>query len=492
MSDANECARFHCGPIDIVVLAHAGGHRVITSDPGSGAVLDVFPVSDMKLPEIIRHVGRIYSELVTGGAASAQPPEVSTGDRGERRADELGRVLTLGARCLHDLLERGPLSPPDWFRTMQNVEGLRAMVGRIDDRQQREVDERADTLHGISEDTLAWVWDSLVSNPHWGDEVRRQIRWGDGERDGIELFPPGTELVALFKPFSTTSGERTTQQDTRNQCALIRLRDTLRMQRGKRGRLECASVECELWVFIPPHLDPERAKERLRPKDGVESVRTFQVEVPGGERGQYRSGVRAVAGSLNQAYSMASGVLETDRRSHGGRIYEHVVWLGHDSCVGLDSIRNALERWGLTPTQALHRLSSREINAPDLRPLRRAAAEHSRMPTPPGASMTAPPTSANVPPPTTVPMKSPLSDIRTDDIKAGDVVRLRNGRIVQVVDSRRGISRRVRSEGPHGAEVGDMYAWEFAELRRGDGTWQPIVLTEDQIAHWKRSQLLGA
>ena len=49
--------------------------------------------------------------------------------------------------------------------------------------------------------------------------------------------------------------------------------------------------------------------------------------------------------SLNQAYTKASLRLEPRRRSHGGRVYEHVAFMDeNDKYVPLEKIRKDVEK----------------------------------------------------------------------------------------------------------------------------------------------------
>jgi len=58
--------------------------------------------------------------------------------------------------------------------------------------------------------------------------------------------------------------------------------------------------------------------------------------------------------SLNQAYTVSSRRLEPERRSHGGRTYDHVVHATETKRTRLEDIRLKVEtgRWELTTTQS--------------------------------------------------------------------------------------------------------------------------------------------
>ena len=55
--------------------------------------------------------------------------------------------------------------------------------------------------------------------------------------------------------------------------------------------------------------------------------------------------------SLNQAYTVSSRRLEPNRRSHGGRTYDHVVHVGQGTRTPLETIRQRVENdeWEVPP-----------------------------------------------------------------------------------------------------------------------------------------------
>jgi len=74
--------------------------------------------------------------------------------------------------------------------------------------------------------------------------------------------------------------------------------------------------------------------------------------------------------------------------------------------------------------------------------------------------------------------------MQTNDVKRGAKVKLKDGRIMEVMDSRKGNARRIRGQSlmfPGGTDDGDEHVWEWAEVQLPDGSWEAIELTPDQL-----------
>ena len=109
------------------------------------------------------------------------------------------------------------------------------------------------------------------------------------------------------------------------------IKSPLLMRPGKGLRFECCDVPTIVEIR-PEKLGP-RNVEASRLKIDVGDVKI--------EKGCIYAGVQ----SLNHAYTTASLRLEPHRRSHGGRVYDHLALRGEDGNWGtLESIRVKKER----------------------------------------------------------------------------------------------------------------------------------------------------
>jgi hypothetical protein len=376
----------------------------------------------------------------------------------DARVQDLSWWIEVGARELRARIEkRRPVDLRTWSSAMRDLERERlgdALRSQGYGGSELEVEI---TKARQPADTLRWVWSTVVGNPFWGHQIRDLVRSPNGGDGPIELFPEGTLLVILLKPARQSGGDRSALMDWHNQCALVRLMEPLCLRIVKRGRLECAPVACDLWLFVEAGRDLKREVDRLRVRDETTVEASFEVEVFDRSRGtQERSRCIVVrAHSLNHAFGMASGRFESHRLSHGGRIYEHVFHLREDRCVSLDRIRDAVELEGRTAEEAVRSATGYPVDVPVLQHLLHAVERHPRY---------APTLSVSIP---EVEHHPPASGVRsieratsegisTDAIRKGMHVALHTGRIVEVVDDRRGNVRSVRSDEGDGPEAGDM------------------------------------
>lgn len=414
------------------------------------------------------------------------------------RVEELSWWIETGAREVHSRITRGrPVDLRTWSGVMRELERE-----HLEETHRRELWSRGYDEESIEAElarlrqpanTLRWVWSTIIGNPFWGQEIRDLVRSPNGSDEPIELFPEGTLLVILLKPSLKTGGGQSALADWHNRCAVVRLWEPLRLHVVKRGRLECASADCDLWLFVEAGRDLQREVDRLRLNDKAEVETGLGVEVFDRDRGTTeRSRCIVVrAHSLNQAFGMASGRFESHRMSHGGRIYEHVYHLQGDRCVSLDRIRDAVELGGHTPEEAARTAAAFPIDVPMLEHLLRAVESHPRYARAPSSLPTS---DVEHRPPASGPRaagRAVSEGIPTDDIRKGMHVALRTGRIVEVMDDRRGNVRRVRSDEGDGPESADMYAWEFVRVHVGTDQWLPVALTADQLARRKQSDEFG-
>lgn len=245
------------------------------------------------------------------------------------------RQFGLAAHVAVEMVKDGQLSFDSWYE---------------------EVTKRSEFSKSSKDDLrLIWIWDSLRQDPvlkhvfqnlspagmRWNRESGRffVLKRGSWFVVGLQQNSAGVLLFPGNKP-------------PKDELAAIQLLDDLYLRPGRNDRLECC--ECHCLLQLRP--DEVYAKEREMDILGVANeqiklldYRLIQIEVP----------------SLNQAYTIASRRLEPERRSHGGNIYEHVVYVGDQKRYRLEDIRLAVElgEWGSTaPT---HVTSSEHPLFPD-------------------------------------------------------------------------------------------------------------------------------
>ena len=75
--------------------------------------------------------------------------------------------------------------------------------------------------------------------------------------------------------------------------------------------------------------------------------------------------------------------------------------------------------------------------------------------------------------------------MKTNDVKKGASVRLHDGRVMVVTDSRRQNTRGISGPCPifpaPAVQRGDSYVWTWAAVLLPDGSWEAIELTESQL-----------
>ena len=75
----------------------------------------------------------------------------------------------------------------------------------------------------------------------------------------------------------------------------------------------------------------------------------------------------------------------------------------------------------------------------------------------------------------------------TNDLKKGDLVRLRNGRQARIADNRKGDTRLCTVYGQFETEMGSVYSHDIMQLvNEVDGAWTRITHTEKQakVKEW--------
>ncbi len=102
------------------------------------------------------------------------------------------------------------------------------------------------------------------------------------------------------------------------------------MKPGKGGRLECDDCEALVTIRVTEVNSVEREADIMR-------IEHDRITLGNGF-------VQVRVDSLNQAYTVSSRRLEPERRSHGGRTYDHVVHATETKRTRLEDIRQEVER----------------------------------------------------------------------------------------------------------------------------------------------------
>jgi hypothetical protein len=159
--------------------------------------------------------------------------------------------------------------------------------------------------------------------------VPREEAWKSQE--DVSVLGKGEILGLFLKPLKGLGVPALSISDTVKPVSTIRLLDTLKMGPGKAAsrRFECRDVSAtvEIPVAKAGSLSEEAVLLKLDRKDVV-----VQRDI-----------VMAWVRSLNHALTVTSRRLQPHRRSHGGRIYDHIAWRKGDQWIPLEDIRCAVE-----------------------------------------------------------------------------------------------------------------------------------------------------
>ncbi len=185
----------------------------------------------------------------------------------------------------------------------------------------------------FTDEQLEWAWNAIRKSPGIASEFGKlgpTYLDGNRRRKRVRVFEAGSQfVVAVNTSYVHLLREKTLLDDA--DTVVITLRQPLDMRPGKADRLECCDVECE--VLIRTH--DVHALEREADIMGVE-----QEQMQIGD-----SGITVTVKSLNKAYTVASRRQEPQRRAHGGRIYDHLLYVspGHETRILLEEIRARVE-----------------------------------------------------------------------------------------------------------------------------------------------------
>jgi hypothetical protein len=192
----------------------------------------------------------------------------------------------------------------------------------------------------VTQEQLRWLWNALRTEPEMTRRLGRLLPAPPIKGNRSEQFlvlDHGESFVIGMKVNEVQELLGRKQFPATAERASVRLLGQLYMRHGKAGRLECCDVRAE--VVIRP-----TSVHALSREADIMRIDEDDVVIEG-------DSVKARVKSLNQAYTVASRRLEPERRSHGGRIYDHLIYVRPGERMLLETIRQRVEEreWPLHP-----------------------------------------------------------------------------------------------------------------------------------------------
>ncbi len=226
---------------------------------------------------------------------------------------QLINLFMPGMQCLEILINN-----EDWIRFSQWAKLLKESGGEKE---------------ALDLKKLEWLWKSITSEPNIRKLLGSRIISLDDEwkkLEPVECVPSDSRFGIFFKNFNRYGTPVLSLPTDLKPNAEAVIHDPLYMQPGKARRLECRDVATTLEIY-PDKLGP-RNVEAANLKVNIEDI-------------EIKKGCIYVAvESLNHAYTKASLRLEPQRRSHGGRAYDHVALKIDNRYKPLETIRKEHEK----------------------------------------------------------------------------------------------------------------------------------------------------
>jgi len=186
----------------------------------------------------------------------------------------------------------------------------------------------------LADEQLEWLWQALTTEPAIRRELGLQILSRDEEwktQEAVTVLNKGEALGIFLKPLKALGTPVFSVPSTTEPAGTIKLLGILTMGPGKATsrRFECRDVNAtvEITVENAGSLDEEAVLMKLERKDVVVQ----------------HNMVMAWVRSLNHAFTVTSRRLQANRRSHGGRIYDHIAWRKNNEWISLEQIRREVE-----------------------------------------------------------------------------------------------------------------------------------------------------
>lgn len=184
----------------------------------------------------------------------------------------------------------------------------------------------------VMESRLMWLWDAIRTEPQlsqqFSDLLPAAAPWRNRD-DRFKVFDAGEWFVIGMKGSQVTELLKLNRKPWEESVA-VQTKKTLFMKPGKGGRLECNDCEALVTIRVTEVSSVEREADIMR-------IEHDRITLGNGF-------VQVRVDSLNQAYTVSSRRLEPERRSHGGRTYDHVVHATETKRIRLEDIRQEVER----------------------------------------------------------------------------------------------------------------------------------------------------
>lgn len=379
-----------------------------------------------------------------------------------REPDEMARWVQFGAEVMNAMLRarKGPLITLATFA--------------------QHAEKRAHELNlHAGEATVRWVWQALLAHPYLSQRLRsHHSATIHKQRRSLELLPAGALVLIELSPGPGRLRKIGWKTSMPNEWALVELTEPQVLQIGNVGRMKFTESTC--WVTFrrrpkPPGRDSS-PKEKAEWEKALGPPEVQECD------------------SLNHAAQTASEAVEHFRRTHNHNVFQRAYWLrDRDDMVLLDDLRDRVEYDGDDPSVSRAKVSASGVKTPPIDELLRALTEAQKRPKEsPSTSVALPRSGDNGPPGRPgAEKRSPLSEgarestraaegVPSRAIRKGTRLRYANGVEAEVLRRNRDGTLRVRVPvlDTDSYEDGDMPVWRFAQMRREDGSWAAIDLSE--------------
>lgn len=236
--------------------------------------------------------------------------------------EEVSSLFVAGAMLLHEMLSKNDqVSFDAWANRFYEGTGQSEGIA--------------------TRERLMWLWDALRTEPElkqkFGSLPPAAIPW-KGTKKRFTVFGSGEWFAIGLKTEAINELTKYPQKPALEETVAVRTLEPLLMKPGKGGRLECCDCHAEVTIRV----------------DSVYSIEheATIMEINEDRITLGKSVVTVRVDSLNQAYTVSSRRLEPNRRSHGGRTYDHVVHVGAEKRTPLETIRQQVENddWVVPPS----------------------------------------------------------------------------------------------------------------------------------------------
>ncbi len=234
-------------------------------------------------------------------------------DAPEIYASRLGTLFVAGITVLNSMVQKGE---PLIFHTWS------ALFGEI-----TEVDATFRT-----ETQRKWLWDAIRTEPsfksRFGELPATTVPRRKKEQP-FRVFHTGQWFVIGMKRAEVAALLKATNGAPGDARVSVWTKESLDMKPGKGDHMECCDCGATVTIRVNEVYSVDREADIMR-------IDSSHIKVSKGN-------LTVEVDSLNQAYTISSRRLEPERRSHGGRIYGHVVHVAGTKRTLLGDIRQKVE-----------------------------------------------------------------------------------------------------------------------------------------------------